>query len=109
MSNAKEEFINKTKWLDVLCALIRKELDYNDDTMEYEIISYKLKKWYTKDEYDEFLKKLSFEYDSWYWWQNLFGNVWFKDWTRLERWEYDWSEWREHKKCPEIPDELLTP
>ena len=25
----------------------------------------------------------------------------FKDRTWLERWEYDWSEWWEYKKCPE--------
>ena len=40
-------------------------------------------------------------YDNWYWWQVLFGEIVFKDRTWLERWEYDWSEWWEYKKCPE--------
>lgn len=40
-------------------------------------------------------------YDAWWWSQELFGEVVFKDSTWLERWEYDWSEWWEYKKCPE--------
>lgn len=40
-------------------------------------------------------------YDDWYWWQVLYGEIVFKDMTWLERWEYDWSEWWEYKKCPE--------
>ncbi len=31
----------------------------------------------------------------------LYGEIVFKDKTWLERWEYDWSEWREYKKCPD--------
>jgi hypothetical protein len=28
----------------------------------------------------------------------------FNDWTWLDRWEYDGSEWREYKKTPHRPD-----
>lgn len=49
----------------------------------------------------KFLKDKYSNYDNWYWWQVLYGEIVFKDKTWLERWEYDWSEWWEYKKCPE--------
>ena len=49
----------------------------------------------------KFLKDKYSNYDSWYWWQVLYGEIVFKDRTWLERWEYDGSEWWEYKKCPE--------
>ena len=49
----------------------------------------------------KFLEDNYSNYDDWYWWQELYGEIVFKDRTWLERWEYDWSEWREYKKCPE--------
>lgn len=45
----------------------------------------------------------NYDYDSWYWWQELFWEVVFNDGTWLERWEYDGSEWWEYKKTPECP------
>ena len=49
----------------------------------------------------KFLQDKYSNYDSWYWWQVLYGEIVFKDRTWLKRWEYDWSEWWEYKKCPE--------
>ena len=49
----------------------------------------------------KFLEDNYSNYDDGYWWQELFGEIVFKDRTWLERWEYDWSEWWEYKKCPE--------
>lgn len=39
-------------------------------------------------------------YNNWYWGQVLDWEVVFKDWSRLERWEYDWSERWEYKCKP---------
>ena len=49
----------------------------------------------------KFLKEKYSQYDNWFWWQVLYGEIVFKDRSWLERWEYDWSEWWEYKKCPE--------
>lgn len=38
--------------------------------------------------------------------QELYGIIWFKDGSWLERGEYDGSEWWEYKTTPEIPDFL---
>ena len=53
------------------------------------------------------LDKLDFDYDDGYGIQELFGIVWFKDGSWLERGEYDGSEWWTYKFTPEIPQELL--
>ena len=59
-----------------------------------------------QEEYEEFLSKLDFEYDSGYGLQNLFGFIWYKDGTWSERCEYDGSEWYQYQRCPEIPKSL---
>lgn len=40
------------------------------------------------------------KYDRWYWSQQLDWEIVFKDWSWLERWEYDWSERWEYKCKP---------
>jgi hypothetical protein len=60
----------------------------------------------TKDEWNEFLNKLDFEYDSGYGSQELFGTIWYEDGTWSDRGEYDGSEWYEYHMCPEVPSEL---
>ncbi len=99
--NAKEEFSSVVKNKSITCAYL-----YNEDRdgITKEFI---LKKWYTEDEYNTFLKLLDFRYDNWYGWQNLFWNIWLEDWTRFDRWEYDWSEWWSFQKCPEINEKCL--
>ena len=111
MTNAKKEFLRGVREKKVKCAYLY--YDNMDEYKRYSNEEYKekgkeriLKVWYSQQEYDDFLKSIDFDYDSGYWLQQLFGYVWFEDWTWLERWEYDGSEWREHKVCPEIPDQL---
>lgn len=94
--NALEELIN-------VCKKCWKSLDdiaywwvgweYDDNICIFNSDSIEIMKKFLQDNYSC--------YDDWYWWQELFGEVVFKDRTWLERWEYDWSEWWEYKKCPE--------
>jgi hypothetical protein len=49
----------------------------------------------------KFLEDNYSNYDNWWGCQELYWEIVFKDRTWLERWEYDWSEWWEYKKCPE--------
>lgn len=45
----------------------------------------------------------SIDYDNGYGGQMLFGTIWLADGTRIERGEYDGSEWWEHVVKPSIP------
>jgi hypothetical protein len=105
-TNAKQEFLNhiSNHVSNVICATIQKGDDYDDD----EIIqrTFDLTTGYTEEEWNDFLSKLDFEYDSGYGGQNLFATIWFEDGTWSDRGEYDGSEWYEHHKCPDIPSEL---
>jgi len=106
MSNAKTELlkvlINKP---EVKCAKITQGEKWWDE--EDEIEEYILKIGHTKEEYNDFLEKLDFEYSSDYGGQNLFGILWFKDGTWLDRGEYEGSEWWQHQTCPDITDDLI--
>jgi hypothetical protein len=99
--NAKTEFLFDIGNNKVKCAHIHDENILRSLSLCYDDVE----PW--KD-YNKFLKSIDFEYDSWYWGQVLFGNIRLDDWTRLERWEYDWSEWRSHKVCPKIPEILIS-
>jgi hypothetical protein len=66
-----------------------------------------LKKGFSKEEYEEFLKQIDIEYDSGYGIQYLDGCIWLTDGTWIDRGEYDGSEWWQHHSCPEIPESLL--
>lgn len=105
MTNAKEEFSDHV--LDVksniLAARISKDDNYFGDSETFAA----LKIGYSKDDYDKFINKLDFKYDSGYGSQKLFGTIWYKDGTWSSRGEYDGSEWWEYNKVPEIPEELL--
>ena len=105
MSNAKNELIeilvNKPK---VKCAKITKgEKRYEDDIVD----EYILKIGHTQKDYENFLNKLDFNYDSGYGGQNVFGVLWFEDGTWLDRGEYDGSEWWQYQKSPGITDDLI--
>ena len=87
----------------IKCCEIRIEY-YQFDDSSNKIL---LREGYTQEEYNEFLEKMDFEYDSGYGLQHLFGTVWFTEpgvW--MERGEYDGSEWWIINKCPEIPDHI---
>lgn len=111
MANAKKELLERLegarkhikKPFEVKAASIRTEYYQYDDTSNHIL----LREGYTQEEYDEFLEKLDFEYDSGYGSQHLFGTVWFNEpniW--MDRGEYDGSEWWEFNIYPEIPDYL---
>jgi hypothetical protein len=65
-----------------------------------------LKEGYTEEEYNDFLSKLDFEYDSGYGIQVLDGTIWMQDGTWFDRGEYDGSEWWAKRECPPIPQIL---
>ena len=101
--NAKEEFLEEIKGKQVLCSIIQQDIDYG---FKYKTVAC-LKRRFTSDEFENFLKLLDFEYDSGYGTQELFGNIWYSDGTWSEREEYDGSEWWSHKHSPKIPKECI--
>lgn len=126
MINALEELLNDIKnnnhyTVNVKCAVIGLSYDYpNADTPEY-IASNPKKVWndeamfdkiiilkenWTNDEWLRFLDGLQFNYDDGFGSQHLFGVVWFKDGSWLEREEYDGSEGWVLKRTPDVPQVL---
>ena len=112
MRNAKEELIEAVWQKKVICAkLWNDQMEMNKGyTEEAEKLEgekyYILKKDYTDKELFEFLSSIDYTYDAWYWGKELYWLVRLENW-RLERWEYDWSEWREYKERPSIPKECI--
>lgn len=98
MTNAKIEFKEHTKSLPkILCA----KIGYY--ACDFDIL---LKLNYTESEYEEFVDKLDFTYDSGYGGQELFGTIWYADGSWSSRGEYDGSEWWDHNTVPGIPEYL---
>jgi len=106
MANAKEELLGmleRTK-SSIKCATLTVGREYWEEVTK-NIIN--LREGYSKEEYEEFLNRLDFEYDNGYGGQELYGIVWLmEENTWLERGEYDGSEWWEYNKCPKIPEGL---
>lgn len=119
---AVEELKNKLKDIqkkkeEIKCAVIGMSYKFPRDDVEliltnpiegrnekplFEKITILKENWTNEDWYS-FIKDLAFDYDNGYGTQLLFGKVWFKDGTWLERDEYDGSEWWEYKSVPTIP------
>jgi hypothetical protein len=102
-TNAKQEFISHIGNRKVKCAKISK----GDE------VSFELGCAYNTDEWNEFLKKLDFGYNSGYGGQELFGTIWYEDgtWSVINTCArvgstMSCSEWYEYHICPEIPTEL---
>lgn len=111
----------KQSTLDVKCAVIGLSFDRpNVDTADY-ILSNPNKIWidepmfdkiitlkenWNNDEWLAFLEGLRFNYDDGFGSQHLFGIVWFKDGSWLERYEYDGSEGWVFKRTPDVPQVL---
>lgn len=101
MTNAKEEFIGHTS---AVKSKIKAVAIYTDDwTPELKDC---LKVGYTEDDFNNFLKRLDFKYDSGYGGQELYGMIWYEDGTWSERGEYDGSEWWDYRAVPIIPEEV---
>lgn len=99
--NAKVEFLIEVKGKPcVKCVEIYTESLYGEKEV------FLLKVGYTKEEYEEFLSKLDFEYEDGYGVQVLFGTIWLEDGTWFSRGEYDGLEWWVYNKVPVIPEEL---
>lgn len=102
MKNAKQELLDiLVDTAKIKCAFIEYETIFNDSS------KYILKLNYSEKEYNDFLNSLNFNYYNGYGGQELFGTVWLEDGTWFERGEYDGSEWWEHNKLPEIPNECI--
>lgn len=101
MTNAKEEFIGHTS--EVKSKVKAVEI-YTYD-LETTIKDF-LKVGYTEEDFNSFLKRLDFKYDSGYGGQELYGMIWYEDGTWSERGEYDGSEWWDYRAVPSIPEEL---
>lgn len=86
---AIEEFAERIAWAKL----------YIDTDNEQRTIC--LEPEHTEEDAMEFLKKLDFEYDNDFGWQEIYGLIMFNDNTWLERREYDGSEWWD---CCEIPE-----
>lgn len=104
MENALEELYDKLieikkRYNDIQCAYVYFE-DYEN---KVEMCS--LPENYTEEELAGFQNYLNIEYNSGFGSQVLFGEVFFKDGSWLERSEDDGIEWWTHRKC-EIPDFL---
>jgi hypothetical protein len=109
--NAKNELMRFVTKDQIKAAKIGLFKDYDvEPEEEGGYYGYRYKHWlkvgHTKEQLKNFLNQLDLEYDAGYGGQELFGTVWLKDGTWLERGEYDGAEWWEHKVCPEIPDIL---
>ena len=100
--NAKTELLKDLVNKQIKCASITHE-DYKIGLNE----EINLRVNFNEAEFNEFLNKLDFEYDSGYGCQYLFGVIWLQDGTWFSRYEYDGSEYWIHNQCPEIPSELL--
>jgi len=109
-TNAREEFLNAIGTNIVECATITYdacslwEMSDEEPSQSQDIL---LKRGYTQEEFEQFLNKLDFKYDSGYGGQELFGTVWFENGTWMERGEYDGSEWWTIQSRPQIPKELI--
>ena len=100
MINAKSELLAVCDKIQrtILCADIMHE-KFCDDKQ----VTFTLKVGYTECEFEQFLKKLDFDYDNGWGTQELFGTVWLTDGTWLDRHEYDGSEFWVQREVPEIP------
>ena len=105
MRNAKEELSNIIENISkVKCAYIWFEtFECKHPKNSTKTVVLKLN--YSDQDFLEFLGKLDFHYDSGYGIQHIYGKVWLEDGTWMTRGEYDGSEWWEHHKCPDVPEE----
>jgi hypothetical protein len=111
MINAKQEFLDIKKGLEVLCAIINVEgHGYSRLFLKAKAVKSKnlvLSINYSQEEYNNFLNELDFEYDNSWGHQYIYGTIWLKDGRWIERGEYDGSEWYKLVERPEIPEQCI--
>jgi len=104
-TNAKQEFLMHTRQVlasnpeaQILCCTITRDHSSWEEEQKW---TYQLTTGFTQEEYDQFLDKLDFMYNSGYGGQKLFATIWYKDGT----WSTTLygSEWYSYQRCPEIP------
>lgn len=98
--NAKQEFIEHVGTKEVQAVIVMYELSYSEPLKK--IV---LPKGFNKDNYNEFLEHLNFDYDDGFGGQELEGTIWYTDGTWSSRGEYDGSEWWEYHKRPDFSEE----
>ncbi len=98
--NALDEFKKHVEGKEILCARINWEENWHEQP------EVPLPRNATQEQLLTFHSALNQEYDDGYGTQHLFGTIWFKDGSFSKRCEYDGSEWWEHFKTPEIPENL---
>lgn len=109
MRNAREEFeseVSNAKSAVVCAALYWGDpnCSWRDEPVESAL----LHPGYSEEEYQDFLNSIHVNYYEGYGGQELFGTIWYADGTWSDRREYDGSEWWEHQKVPEYPEEFNT-
>lgn len=104
--NAKEEFLRVTKDKTVICAILKQADTWclDEDEIPW---SHILKKGYSEEEYQEFLKNIDFDYDAGYGGQRVQGTIWLTNGEWFDRGEYDGSEWWEFHHYPDISEYLI--
>jgi len=104
-TNAKQEFLMHTRQVlasnpeaQILCCTITRDHSSWEEEQKW---TYQLTTGFTQEEYNQFLDKLDFMYNSGYGGQELFATIWYKDGT----WSTTLygSEWYSYQRCPEIP------
>ena len=99
--NAKEEFLEVTKGLQVKCCQICFMCEENAGVIKLPVN-------FSNEDYFNFLEAINKDYDDGFGCQNLFGTIWLKDGMYIDRHEYDGSEEWVIRKVPEIPDYLRS-
>ena len=92
--NAKTELIEHIKQREVKYVHVVYEENYDQKTT-------------IEGTLESVLERLDFDYDNGYGGQELFGIIWYEDGTWSDRREYDGSEWWEHHKCPDLPNDKV--
>lgn len=107
--NAKQEFLGMVKDCKVICAMLYEANYYylHGDGTPYIPWQHSLKKGYSEEDYQAFLKSIDFDYYNGYGGQNVDGTIWCEDGIWFDRGEYDGSEWWQGHQYPDIPEALL--
>lgn len=102
--NVKNEFLAHIKKREILCAFITHD-DWSLDEEKNIVLPIN----FTKEDFNNFLALLDFDYDNGYGTQVLYGTIWYKDNTWSQRFEYDGSEAWNHLELPTIPIQCFPP